>query len=726
MKRESLVRRPVELKSHYDAIVIGSGYGGAVVSARLAEAGLDVCVLERGQEHRPGDFAESAPGFLKNSSAQLPFGRVGRADALYRFHLGPHLGALTGVGVGGTSLINAGVMLKPKSLSVLPVDVSRSDSLEGGYEAANATLRPAPVPTRHVFGRSEAIARSGHATFERVPLAVSYEAGQSAAGVPLAACTHCGNCITGCNVGAKGSLDTNYLPLAVRHGAEVFSGADVLRVFRAEGRWAVEVSFDELRRERFEDTPLRVTAGIVVVAAGALGSTELLWRSRARGLSVSSSLGTRFSGNGTILGFTVGTADEMNALGEASQRASGNVGPTLVGMFDLRDTEQPMVIQDTAIPRPLSLMARGLAGALGPGSNRRVVAWSVTAGDRGAGRLIVRDGRLELDWPHVGREQMARAVDEQLSRIALALGGKHRPNPAWRWLPGAPLITTHPLGGCAMGASGRDAVVDHQHRVFAGDSDEVHDGLFVCDGSVFQGALGTNPLWTIAALAERCAANIIASTGKTSVARQPERIEPVTGVCFTERMTGWLSPTAALEPAPSPQPPDASPFSFLLTVEWPSVEVLSRRADVFAASVGTLRCPLLSSEPLTVARGRFQLFIDAPGGQRMQHEFVATSVTGERFLCLGHKRIEDDPGPDLWHDTRTLFVEVFRLKGEARTLVGRGVVQTHPLDLAAQVTTIRGVTPSVSADLAARASFLSTFLGRVRSVYGGLIVPLVR
>lgn len=726
MKRESLVRRPVELKAHYDAIVVGSGYGGAVVAARLAEAGLDVCVLERGREHRPGDFAETATSFLSEASAHLPFGRLGRADALYRFHLGAHLGALTGVGLGGTSLINAGVMLKPKRTSVLPVEVVRAEALEAGYEAASATLRPSPVPSRHEFSRSRALVKSSHARFERVPLAVNYEAGTSSAGVPLAACTHCGNCITGCNVGAKGSLDANYLPLAVRHGAALFAGADVLRVFRAEHRWAVEVSFDELRRERFEETPLRVTAGVVVIAAGALGSTELLWRSRARGLAVSSALGTRFSGNGTILGFTVGTADEMNALGEASQQASGTVGPTLVGMFDLRDGEQPMVIQDTAIPRPLQAMARGLAGAIGPGSKRRLLAWSVTAGDRGAGRLVVRGGRLELDWPHVGSEQMARAVDEQLARLALTLGGRHRPNPAWRWLPGAPLITTHPLGGCAMGEHGADAVIDHRHRVFAGNTSEVHDGLFVCDGSVFQGALGTNPLWTIAALAERCASSIIASTGPRAAPVRPSPAERATGVCFTERMNGWLSPTAAIEPAPSPQPADATPFSFLLTVEWPSVEALSRRADVVAASVGTLRCPMLSSDPLTVAQGRFQLFVDAPNGQRMQHEFIASSVTGERFLCLGHKRIEDDPGPDLWHDTRTLFVEVFRLDGEARTLVGRGVVQTHPLDLAAQVTTIRGVTSSVSADLAARASFLATFLGRVRSVYGGLIVPLVR
>ena len=719
----------MELQSTYDVVVVGSGYGGAVVAARLAESGLTVCVLERGREHRPGDFAETTYGFLRAASAHLPSVSVGRDDALFRFHFGAHMGALTGVGVGGTSLINAGVLLRPSSLRALGAAVPR-DALEAGYAAASAMLRPAVVPPEHAFDRDDALSRRGVTRFERVPLAITY-APTHTEGVERGACTHCGNCITGCNVGAKGTLDANYLPRAVRHGAALFAGATVLRVLRAgSNRWAVEVDFDELRRHRFEATPLRVTARAVVIAAGALGSTELLWRSRAAGLAVSSTLGTRFSGNGTIIGFTIGTADEMNALGEASRRASGRVGPTLLGMFDLRDGAHPMVVQDTAIPRPLASLFRGLTWAAGRGVDRRLVAWSVTAGDRGAGRIVLDNDRLRIDWPGAGREETARAVDAQLAGLASRLGGRHQPNPLWRFLPGAPLITTHPLGGCAMGDRGEDAVVDVDHRVFAGNTSEVHDGLYVCDGAVFNGSLGTNPLWTISALAERCATRVLVHLGddtpRASAPSTSPTPSPSIGVCFTERMSGWLSPTSATEPAPQPRPADAVDLTFLLTIEWPSVDALASGPECLAASVGTVRCRLLADEPLTVARGAFQLFVDTDGRRVMRHAFEATSLAGERFECVGWKNIVDDPGPDLWYDTRTLFLEVSRVRGHQRILVGRGVVQTRPRDLGAQVSTIRGITPSLREDLQARASFLGTFLGGVREVYGGLVVPLVR
>lgn len=719
--RERLARPVVSVERGYDVVVVGSGYGGAVVAARLAEAGLRVAVLERGAERLPGSFPETAPAFLREARAS--FGRfgVGAPDALYRFHFGKGLGALTGSGLGGTSLINAGVMLRPRRPErALPDAVLAGTALEAGYLAAERMLQPVRLdPSRHT--RSSVLSRR-EPGFRPAPLALSVEPSRSAAGAPMAGCNGCGNCITGCNQGAKGSLETNYLRQAVLHGAAVFAGVQVSRVLRVGSEWLVELDVPAFERGRFEATPMQVRARAVVLAGGSLGSTEVLWRSRAAGLPVSSRLGQGFSGNGTLIGFSVGTAEAMRALGEASHQSSGRVGPTLLGMFDLRDEDAAMLVQDTAVPRALVPLLRPLLGAF-RGRAERLVAWSVTAGDESLGRLVLRHDALDIEWPGAGRAEVVRRVSSQLQALAARLGATHRDNPAWRWLPGAPLLTTHPLGGCAMGLHGAQAVVDPSHRVFAGDGAAVHEGLYVCDGSVFSGALGTNPAWTIAALAERCAQGLAERLpARRHVPRPPSPSPAVGGVRFTERMQGWLSPTAQTAPAPALRPADASDLSFLLTVEWPSVEALRRQPDVQATSLGTLRCTLLDAHPLTVTTGRFQLFVETPAGLLMRHSLEAVAQDGTSFRLEGFKFIVDDPGPDLFHDTRTLFIEVHR--GEV--LVGRGVVQTGLVDLASQVRTIRGTAPGRRADLAARARFLGTFLGRVREVYGGLVLPLVR
>lgn len=732
----------VALRPHYGVIVVGSGYGGAVIAARLAQAGVDVCVLERGREWRPGSFPESQAGFAAATALVTPRATLGRSDALFRFQVEPHYSALTGSGLGGTSLINAGVVLRPPTerLEALFPEVV-GDALERGFTRAHETLTPTPVP-RSAATRVAALSRRepAGAPFTPVPVAVAFEERTTASGHALKPCNSCGNCITGCNVGAKGSLDRNYLPLAARHGAELFTGVEVRRLIERPRGFGLELAPHTLGRERFEDTPLFVTADVVVLAAGSLGSTELLWRSRARGLPVSSALGRRFSGNGTVLAFTQRLGEEAHALGEPSGQASGKVGPTLTGMFDLRGAELPMVIQDTAIPRPLVPFIRAALGTRG----KDLVGWAVTSGDDASGKLHLEGERLRIDWRGAGTGAHHTGLDRALRAFSAALGGRHRANPA-ALLPWKPVITTHPLGGCAMGSHGAEAVVDASHRVFRGDAAAVHERLYVCDGAVFPGALGTNPLWTISALAERCAEQLLeahpALTRRTrtaaAAAQSPVAQSPVTqppaasgpaarrdAVRFTERMAGWLSPLAAPRPAPSPQPAGAVPLSFLLTVEWPSMRALEADPAMFAASVGTVRCALLSPEPLTVAGGRFQLFVDTPDGTQMRHELRLRARDGAEFVLEGHKEIVDDPGPDLFHDTRTLFIRVLRVEGDSRVLVGHGVVQTAVRDLLQQVQTITGVDQPLAGDLRTRAAFLRTFLGRVRDVYGGLVTPL--
>src|SRR5260221_10063472 len=102
------------IRDRYDVVVVGSGYGGGIAASRLSRAGRSVCVLERGREILPGEFPSTAPRAAEEMQVSLPEGRVGSATGLYDFHVGDDISVLRGCGLGGTSLINANVSIRPE------------------------------------------------------------------------------------------------------------------------------------------------------------------------------------------------------------------------------------------------------------------------------------------------------------------------------------------------------------------------------------------------------------------------------------------------------------------------------------------------------------------------------------------------------------------------------------------------------------------------------------
>ncbi len=109
-----MLSRPVDqIQAHYSAVVIGSGYGGAIAAARIARAGRDVCVLERGKELHPGEYPNSALSAAREIQVHTAKADHGSPVGLFDFQVGPDVTVLTGCGLGGTSLINASVALEP-------------------------------------------------------------------------------------------------------------------------------------------------------------------------------------------------------------------------------------------------------------------------------------------------------------------------------------------------------------------------------------------------------------------------------------------------------------------------------------------------------------------------------------------------------------------------------------------------------------------------------------
>ena len=532
---QRLARPLDQLKLRYDVVVIGSGYGGGVTAARLARAGKRVCVLERGKEFPTGSFPSKFPDLRSEMQVRGKLIRTGAETALYDVRLGEDMHVLVGCGLGGGSLVNAGVALRPDTRvfadPVWPDEIRQDGTLDEGYRRAERWLRPTVDPTAHERTKFQSLVKAGKgigASPIAPRVAVSFAATINPAGVAQAACTRCGDCCGGCNVGAKNTVAMTYLPEAAKHGAEIFTHAKVSHVSKArDGGWRVHLARLDVSKNGGKDQPtnLVIEGAIVVLAAGTLGSTEILLRSRDKGLSVSNRLGQRFSANGDIIAFGFGAKVPVDAIGvgHPARVEMAPIGASVSGQIEINDLDNlnnSLCIQEGAIPSalasalPYMFLPNGrLLGALqslisgvykGPFANLQT--FFAVSHDSASGRFSLDGDRLALSWPGAKDEPVYKRLDELLAKLVGEVGGSYVKNPLAGSVMGHQPATAHPLGGAGMGRDRGDGTVDHRCRVFDGSataSDGVHDGLYVIDGAVIPRSLGVNPLLTITALSER-------------------------------------------------------------------------------------------------------------------------------------------------------------------------------------------------------------------------------
>jgi len=766
-----------DLVAHYEVVVVGSGYGGAIAASRLARADRSVCLLERGRELQPGEYPDSAAEMMHEFQVDTPERHFGRADGLYDMRANDDMNVFLGCGLGGTSLVNANVALRAEPRvwddQRWPQAVRDDrDGLEEGYRRAVEMLKPEQYPEERVPLRKLAALKTAaeylKGNFYRPPINVAFEDGVNHVGVYQQACHLCGDCVSGCNYGAKSTTLMNYLPDARNYGAKLFTQVKVDRVERRDSRWLVYFKPVGAGREAFDAPPLFVSADVVVLGAGALGSTEILLRSRDAGLRVSDVLGHRFSGNGDVLAFAYNCDETINGIG-FGDHALGElppVGPCITGIIDLREQpvlEHGMVIEEGVIPGGLStVLARVfpltavligddtdgglpdfyderkreletlLAGAY-RGALANTMTFLVMTHDDGAGRLELEDGRVRVRWPGVGSQAIFERVSQRLKQATAALGGEYLENPLWTKLLHQRLVTVHPLGGCVMGDGASSGVVDGDGRVFSGASgSEVHEGLYVSDGAIVPRPLGVNPLLTISALAERMCARIAASRGweidyrlsdPSTPAPEPKPA-PKPGIQFTETMRGFFSIKESddFEQAEEQGKADDSPFVFTLTIVSDDLESMLEEQEHEARIYGTVEAPALSASPLTVTEGEFNLFVadpEDPESRLMRYRMKLATEEGARYYFDGFKKIHDDRGLDMWADTTTLFITVYEGDDDSGEVAGRGVLHIRPNDFLRQMTTMR-VRNAVSARqrLALSGRFGAYFTASLHDVYG--------
>jgi cholesterol oxidase len=775
--RLSRLATPVDrMRAHYDVVVVGSGYGGSIAASRLARAGRSVCLLERGRELQPGEYPDNAAEAVREFQVDHPRGHVGPDTGLFDFRVNDEMNVFVGCGLGGTSLVNANVSLPAEDRvfddDVWPEALRGEGALTEGYARAVAMLRPrgypAELPPLAKLTALEQAATGTGGSFYRPPINVTFEDGENHVGVHQQACRLCGDCVSGCNYRAKNTTLMNYLPDAVNHGAEIYTRTRVSHVERRGGHWLVHYALLDVGRERFADAPLPfVSAEVVVLGAGSLGSTEILLRSEKRGLPLSEHLGTRFTGNGDVLAFAYNLDQPVNGIGFGDRNVGelAPVGPCIAGIIDLRqqdNLEHGMVIEEGVIPGAVSVslpfmfpffahhLGRDADGGMRDfyeerrrelesllegareGALANTLTFLVMTHDDSGGEIVLGDGeRARVVWKNVGAQPIFQRVHETLQKAAAAVHGTYLKNPIWSQAFGQDLVTVHPLGGCPMADTAEHGVVDDRGRVFSGASgEEVHDGLYVLDGSIVPRSLGVNPLLTISALAERSCELLAGpiptglpyAEGRTPApAPQPA---PAIGVRFTERMTGAFSTrlTDDFEAAAAAGKDDDSRLTFVLTVIASDLALLLKDPTHRGRLVGTVEAPALSPGPLTVRNGDFGLFVDVPDdpedGKRMTYRMELAAEDGSSFHFDGFKRIHDDPGLDQWADTTTLFVTV-RREGEDGPVAGRGILRIRQQDFMRQMTTMQ-VTGAAGPreELAAMGRFGSYFTGSLRDVYG--------
>jgi cholesterol oxidase len=514
----------------YDAIVVGSGFGGGIAACRLAEEGRRVVVLERGRRWGKDDFPkkpEQTPEAFWNPTLN--------PDGLFDLRLMKDLSVITAAGVGGGSLVYANVQL-PAPAEVFmrgwPRAISRAE-LDPYYTRTEEALMPMEVPEELPKVRAFAAAgrRVGkHA--ERLPLAVNFndDRDHPFSGVHQQACANLGRCDLGCPIHAKNTVDITYIARAEQLGAEVRTHHEVHRLdppSQAQPLWRVGY------RGLGEEEDGEIAAPVVVLAAGCLGSSRLLLKNRGRLEKLSPALGSRFSGNGDALGAAFDP--RASEVGDAHT----DYGPSMTSRLDYT-AEHGFMLADGGLPtnfgglleivrmvdslhgwRRLLLRAERLLATLGL-SDRSISARHLRAqppqrpiadslvflmlgreAAEGQMRLTPLFKCFDIRWSRKPSEGLFSAMRDVSEEIASEVDAE--PFFALDTWPLSGFITVHPLGGCPMSDDPAAGVVD--------DAGKVHryDGLYVLDGSIVPTALGVNPSKTIAALAERGIEKMIAS-----------------------------------------------------------------------------------------------------------------------------------------------------------------------------------------------------------------------
>lgn len=524
----------------FDFAIVGSGFGGSVSALRLSEKGYRVAVLEMGKRWKKEDFPQSTWDVRKyiwrpslGLYGILQFSLV--KDALF----------LHGAGVGGGSLVYANTLLVPPNDAFEDprwVGLDWKAALAPHYETAlrmlGAVRSPVVVETdRMLKAVAEDMGRGD--TFHHANVGVYF--GESGKTVPdpffggegpeRTGCVLCGGCMVGCRYGSKNTLDQNYLYLAEKKGAQVFPETRVVDVRPLDGG-GYELTMERSTGLLHPRTTMRVRG--VVCSAGSYGTANLLLRCKERGSlgRLSDQLGRYLRTNSeAILGVRSRKKDVDYSRGIAITSGVFVEDKTHIEVVRYPKGSDALGVLATVltdgggkIPRWLRWIGNVLRHPLLAVRSFFPFGWA----QRSAILLVMQpiDSHLRYVlrrpwyWPFKKKLDSDRGdgppvpvyipVANLVARKMAEKMGDGIPQSGTAEVLFNKATTAHVLGGCPIGRTPEDGVVDPMSRAFG------YEDFYVVDGSIIPANLGVNPSLTITAMAEHAMSHVPAREERRS------------------------------------------------------------------------------------------------------------------------------------------------------------------------------------------------------------------